>query len=311
MRVTANTFPNSLVDQLNRLSARQNRLQHQAATGQRITLPDDDPVAMRRILDMQNDARATSQYLRNIERSRELATASYSSIKALSKVVDRASEIATLADGLKSQDELNAYAAEINQLLEQGAELVNAQNRGDSLFGGTRADVPPFVVTKDANGLVTGVAYQGNTSLPEHEVASGITLSPQTLGANTTGTGPRGLVADSRTGADLFQHLISLRDNLLAGDTDAIAAANRPDLARDEENLIYHIGTNGAVQARLETSAALMKQREQSLEGLVSREADADLAETLVRLTEVQTAYQAALQSAGTILNRSLLDYIR
>ena len=52
MRVTANTFPNALLNQLSSLSQRQNKLQNQAATGQIVSLPEDDPVAMRRILDM-------------------------------------------------------------------------------------------------------------------------------------------------------------------------------------------------------------------------------------------------------------------
>ncbi|HKX61206.1 MAG TPA: hypothetical protein VJS65_05170 [Verrucomicrobiae bacterium] len=52
MRVTANTFPNALLNQLSSLGQRQNKLQSQAATGQIVSLPEDDPVAMRRILDM-------------------------------------------------------------------------------------------------------------------------------------------------------------------------------------------------------------------------------------------------------------------
>jgi flagellin-like hook-associated protein FlgL len=53
-----------------------------------------------------------------------------------------------------------------------------------------------------------------------------------------------------------------------------------------------------------------MKQRGLTLQSLVSKEADADLAETLVHLTAVQTAYQAALQNGDPILNNSLLDYL-
>lgn len=311
MRVTANTFSNSLVDQLSKLAIRQGRLQHQAASGQRITDPDDDPVAMRRVLDMQTEARSNTQHLRNIQRNQEVATASFASIKALSKVMDRAGEIATLADGLKSQDELNSYAAEINEFIQESVGFANAKNRGDYLFGGTRADQPPFVMTRNADGLVTDVTYQGNTDLAENEISTGLTIAPQSLGANTSGAGPRGLITDSRSGADVFKHLIALRDNLLAGDTDAIANVSRKQLAADEDNLIYHIGTNGAVQSRLETASAMVKQRSQSIEGLVSKEVDADLAETMVRLGEVQTAYQAALQSGGSILKQSLLDYIR
>ena len=68
MRVTGNAFGESLVDQLGRLSTRQNRLQNQAATGQRVTRPEDDPVAMQRILDLQSEAGKLSQYRENITR---------------------------------------------------------------------------------------------------------------------------------------------------------------------------------------------------------------------------------------------------
>ena len=311
MRVTASTFPDSLLHQLEKLALRQGRLQQQAVTGQRITNPDDDPVAMRRILDLQADSRSATQFLRNIDRNHELAEASFASLKALNKVVSRASEIATLADGTRSQDELNAYAAEINQLILQGVEVANARNRGDSIFAGTRVDQPAFSTTLDANGLVTQVDYQGNTSLAEHEISAGVAISPQVLGANTSGTGPQGLITDSRTGADLFNHLITLRDHLLAGDTTAIADIDQANLLADEDNLITHLGINGAVQSRLETASSLMNQRKHTIESLISKEADADLAQTLVKLNEVQTAYQAALQSGGTILSRSLMDYIR
>jgi flagellar hook-associated protein 3 FlgL len=109
----------------------------------------------------------------------------------------------------------------------------------------------------------------------------------------------------------LFGHLIALQDHLLAGDTAAVAATDRDQLARDEDNLIFHVGSNGAAQSRLEASAAMTKSRALSLEQDVSGEADADLAETITRLTQTQTAYQAALQTAGTVLRLSLLDYLR
>jgi flagellar hook-associated protein 3 FlgL len=158
---------------------------------------------------------------------------------------------------------------------------------------------------------VTSVSYQGNQSVAESEIAEGVTMSAQIVGANSGGSGPRGLITDSRFGADLFNHLISLQNNLLSGDTAAIAATDRPALAKDEENLVLHFGNNGAVQQRLEASASLAVSRGDSLEVLVSQEADADLAQTLVRLNQTQNAYQAALQSGAKLLNTSLLDFLR
>ena len=311
MRVTANTFPNSLLNQLTSLSQRQNKLQNQAATGQLLELPEDDPVAMRRVLDLQAEGKSVGQYQRNIARHQELAVASFDSIKSLKKISDRVREISISADGLKSRDDLNIYAKEVTERIKTAVQAANTKNRGDYIFSGTLSDRPPFVMATDANGNVTSVTYQGNATLAESEIESGITISAQNIGENSTGSGPRGLIADSRVGADFFNHLIAFQNNLLAGDTAAIEATDRGNLAQDEENFLYHLGTNGAIQSRLEATDSVATNRTDTLEVLVSNETDADLAQTLVRLNQTQTAYQAALQSAGKILGSSLLDYLR
>lgn len=311
MRVTANTFPNRLLNQLGSLAQRQTKLQTQAATGQRIQLPEDDPVAMRRVLDLQAEGKTVAQFQRNISRQQELANASFGVIKGLKSVSDRGREIAVAVDGLKSPESMVLYGKEVTELIKQAVQAANTRNRGDYLFAGTKTDQPPFVLTEDGNGVVTSVAYQGNATLPETEITSGVTLSTQAAGENTTGTGPRGLIADTRVGADFFNHLISLQNNLLSGDAAAIASTDRGNLEQDEDNFLYHLGTNGAIQSRLETTNALATQRTDTLEALVSKEADADLAQTLVRFNQTQTAYDAALQSAGKVLSSSLLDYLR
>jgi flagellin-like hook-associated protein FlgL len=89
MRVTSNSFPNVLLDQLGSLATRQSRLQGQAATGQRIHSPDDDPAGLQRVLDLQAESSAAIQYRRNIAVQQELADAIYSSVKSLKKISDR------------------------------------------------------------------------------------------------------------------------------------------------------------------------------------------------------------------------------
>lgn len=90
------------------------------------------------------------------------------------------------------------------------------------------------------------MSYNGNANVAETEIENGATLAVDVPGVNSTGSGTRGLVTDSRSGAHLFNHLISLQNNLLAGNTTAIANTDRAALAKDEENLIYHLGGNGA-----------------------------------------------------------------
>lgn len=311
MRVSANTFSDTLIAQLSNLSVRQQRLQSQAATGQRVRLPEDDPVALRRVLDLQSEFSSTGQYTQNITRQLELAQASYNGIKSLKNVSDRAGEIATQVDDLRSPQELQAFGKEVAEMIKQAVYLLNATNRGDAIYGGTVTNQPPYAMTLDANGNVTAVTYQGNLSQAESEIAENVMITTQVVGENNTGTGSRGLVTDSRSGADLLNHLISLQNNLISGNTALIASTDRGNLAKDEENLLYHISSNGAIQARLEATQAMNQERGLAIESQVSKEVDADLAQTLVKLSQTQTAYEAALQSGAKALNLSLMDYLR
>jgi flagellar hook-associated protein 3 FlgL len=311
MRVATHTYSSSLVDHVSKLAQRQLRLQEEAASGQRIRRPEDDPAGVQRLFLHQDEVRSLRQYERNIGSTRDRAQATYSVLRELKKISDRAGELAVLADDTKSPEDLRSYAVEVSQLIKRAVQLGNTKWEGDYLFAGTQIDRSPFTASEDAAGNVTAVAYGGDTNIAQTEIAEGVTLSAQTVGANSTGAGPRGLLADTRFGADFFGHLISFQNHLLAADTTAIAATNRSQLATDEENLLVHFSANGVVQARLEATLTAGESRVQALEGLVSREADVDIAETLVRLSQTQTAYQAALQSGARLMSLSLLDFIR
>lgn len=311
MRITANTFSNSLVDQLATLTQRQYRLQNQASTGQLFTNPDEAPEAMQQVMNLQQEGNAVGQYRNNVANLREWSQANYSVMQSLKKISDRVGELATSADGTKSPDEMKAYAAEVNQLIQQAVQAAQSKYNGGYLLGGTLNDQPPFTTQTDANGNVVSVAYNGNQGAPEVELAEGVTLTVQVVGANSTGAGAPGLITDSRTGADFFNHMIALRDHMLAGDSASIVNSDIPNLGKDEENLVLQMGSTGAVQARLDASETLLAQRADSLQKQISDKSNADLAQTLVRLNQTQTAYQAALQSGAKLLNQSLLNYLQ
>jgi flagellar hook-associated protein 3 FlgL len=142
------------------------------------------------------------------------------------------------------------------------------------------------------------------------EIAPGVTVSVDVPGENTTGSGAQGLITDSRTGADLFNHLISLQNNLLAGNTSAVTGTDTANLQNDENNLTYQVAYNGNVQTRLNTASSFATSQTNSLTGLISNASSADLATTITQLTQAQTAYQAALQSSASIMQLSILNYL-
>ena len=308
MRVTANSFPIDLRQQLASLMEKQSTLQMRATTGQRIENTSDDPRAMHKVMGLQNEQRKLYQYQKNVLNVRENVDIAYSAIDSMKKTFDRASEIATLADSAKSPETIRVYAHEVNQMLESAVQLANTKHRNVYLFAGTKSLTQPFTVTRDTEDRITAVTYNGNEKTINIDVAENSTVP-----ASFTGQGANGVLKNNK-GADIMKHLMDLRDLLTSAtsaDVEKIKTEIRQGLQNDEDNFIDHFSVIGATQSRLDTSEAIAKKRAFSLEPLISKEADVDLAETLVRLNEIQNAYTAALQTGGTLLSTSLLDYLR
>lgn len=297
MRVPNSSFSGSLVTQLQKLSAKQSMLHNQAATGQRITDPSDDPAAFTRVLQLQVEKQQIQQFAKNNNRAHDITQSSFTAIEQFKNLSDRAGELAVLGSGVTSSQGW-AYAAEVEQMIEQAVQLGNTQYSGEHLFGGTRSDVAPYVATRDGAGKITSVSYTGAAAGAEFRISEGANIAPFT-------TGP-----ENQKLADFMNNLISLRDALQSTSASAVQAA-RPGLDTSESDLLFTLSSIGAKQSRLEANAAQNEARFAELDKLTGAETDADLAQVVVKLTQAQTAYQAALQSGSQILNMSLLDYVR
>lgn len=312
MRVSSSMFPTMLNQELGVLSQQLEQLQTESATGQRIQNPEDDPSAVQQVLNMQSESSELQQYQSNIATLQGTATAASSAVTGLQQITSQVADIATSAgSGTVSQDDLDNYAAEVNQLISQAVSTANTQYNGNYLFGGTIDNQAPFVATTDSNGQITSVAYQGNTSTASAEIAEGVTISVVSPGANATGSGAGGLITDSRTGADLFAHMISLRNDLLSGNVTAVTDTDLPALTADQQNQILYATNVNVAEGRLTAATTSAENQQTSLTTLISNDADADIAQTITSLSQVQYAYQAALESGATILKQSLLDYLQ
>ncbi len=298
MRVSTLSISNTVIQQIQQLGSQQSKLQVQVATGQRIFNPGDDPTAVGRVLNLESESRMLGQYERNIDRAMELSQASYSALRELKKVSDRASEIGSLGAGVTSAESARAYAAEVDQLIEQAVQLGNTRFRNDYLFAGTAVDAAPFVATRGTDGKVTSVAYAGNADRTAISLSETTSVTPGT--DNATNTGLR----------DFIGSLVALRDALTANDNSAVIAA-QGSLLTSEDVLVNGVAEQGGIQTRIEASRTLLTSRSDDIQKLISAEADIDLPEAVVRLNQALTSYQAALQSSANIMRLSLLDYIR
>ena len=298
MRISTHTVSDNIVRQIQQLSSQQAKLQQQVATGQRIAEPEDDPAAVGRVLNLESEQRQLAQFQANASRALELSQASYSGLRAIKKVSDRATEIGTLGAGAINPASARAYASELNQLIEQTVQLTNSRFGHDYLYAGTAVGSPPFVATRDAAGQLTSVAYAGDSARAAIPLSEATNLAPNTDGPTNLGL------------RDFVNQLVALRDALQINSATGVTAA-QTDLITTEDLLVSSIAEHGGVQTRIEATQSQQQDRVSSLEALVSGETDSDLPSTIVRLNQAQLAYQAALQSAATIMKISLLDYIR
>ena len=311
MRVSTNAFSNNFLYEIQNLESQQSTLQGQATSGLKVTLPEDNPGVMDQVLNLQTQASANTQYQSNITQVQNSATSASDALNSLQTLVEQAGEIATDANGVNSPTQLSTYATQVGQLIQQALQVANTQDaQGNYIFAGTDNGSAPFSAATDANGNVTGVTYNGNTSVAQSEIAPGLTVTAQNPGENNTGSGTEGVFADSRTGADIFSHLIALQQDLTSGNTGDISSSVGPALTKDEDHVVGQISGNAVLQSTLESAGTVATQNATGLDSQMSNDTSADLATTLTQLSQTQTAYEAALESGQMVMQTSLINYL-
>jgi flagellar hook-associated protein 3 FlgL len=305
MRIATNASSEAMLRQIQALSSDQAKLQLQVGTGRRISDPSDDPAAVGRVLSLQAERSRATQYGENATRALTLTQSSYSALKGLKKISDRAGEVATLGVSTMGKDARDAYAAEIDQLIEQALQYANTRSGNDFVFAGTAfkagpTQETPFVETRTGT-KISSVAYGTDPAYSESftvRLSDATEVAPLTSGATNQGI------------EDFLNSMIELRDALSADDTAGISSA-QTKLVAGEDLLITAMAEMGGMQSRIEAAKSQHSQHIAEVESLISDESSVDLPTTIVKLTQTQTAYQAALASTTKIMNLSLLDYIQ
>jgi flagellar hook-associated protein 3 FlgL len=297
MRIATSTISNGIVNQIDSLATQQATLQNEVSTGQKISEPEDDPSGVNTALTLESEMRALQQYGNNASQALTVAQSSSAGLTSLKSVSDRAGELATLGTGTLGASAMQSYGTETNQLIEQAVQTANTQFNGSYIYGGTASSTPPFTVTRDSSGNITAVTYAGNTSQASIPLSTSTSVAPTTDGTTNTGI------------ASFLNNLISLRNALNSGDTTAVASV-QSGLSTDEDTIVTAIATNGGIQSRIQAAQTEQTSQTTNLQTDMSSVVNADLPTTITKLDQVQTAYQAALQSAVSTMQLSILNYI-
>ncbi len=279
-------------------------LQEQMSTGQTVNRPSDNPMAARRAVDAQSVLAQNKQYLTNISSISPYLTETETAVTTVENFRQRAYELTLQGlNDTNGQTQRNQIALEINSILEDVLSQSNYNSNGRYVFGGTRTATVPFTATRNANGEITAVAFEGNTETFEVEIAAKnrikVNENGQTVFLQTSGSS-----------VDIFQTLINIRDNLRAGGTAALQT-DLQNLVNAQDQLMVAVSRLGATQSRVETMDANLRDINTQLQEVISDNLDADYADVVVNLNSQSNAYQASLSAAARVIQPSLLDYIR
>jgi flagellar hook-associated protein 3 FlgL len=297
MRVATTTVSNTVLRQIQDLNSRLSKLQTQVSTGQRVFQPEDDPAAVGRLITLQTENQQLAQFQQNASHALEISQASTAALQQIKKISDRASEIATLGASTQSDSSAQSYSTEINQLIEQAVQLANSRQQNDYLFAGTAVASAPIQVTRNATGDITAATYAGNATSASIPLSDTASISPSATPQTNQGL------------CDFINHLVSLRNALTTNDPTTVVGI-QSGLQTTEDTIINSISEQGAVQMRIQVAQDQQQSRSSDLDKLISNDRDIDMSQAIVRLNQVQVAYQASLQSTVNIMNKSLLDYL-
>jgi flagellar hook-associated protein 3 FlgL len=294
MRVTNQTMLRRSLANLEFNAQRLMTLQEQLATGKRVNRPSDDPSSAAQALDYRSTILLQDQYSESIDAALRRLNTTDVAYGTVTDILQRAHELSVAGSGLLSADEMRAMAAEVDQLLGQAIQVGNTSIGNVYIFGGHQTTSPPFTAV---GSPPTAVTYNGDVGLTATEIAPG-----QTIDMNVPGSD--GFPA-------VFDALISLRDNLNAGDSNAVTTTDVAQIGAALEGILELRGLVGARINRLERDQEGIDEAQIAVRKLLSEVEDADVADLIVKLTTQQTVYEASLKTAARIVQPTLLDFLR
>jgi flagellar hook-associated protein 3 FlgL len=203
------------------------------------------------------------------------------------------------------QTSRDSIAAELGQLIESIKQNASATYRGSYLFSGGETGLRPYQPGADDS-------YHGDQggldpAVPGivREIGPGVTLTINTVGEQVLGGG-------QAAGDDKLLHVLrDAVDHLRAGDGAPLRGTDLTRLDASLDSLLEVRAANGARTNRLEAAMTRLGEVEESAVRQLSSVEDADIAETLIHLNSQTAAYQAALRAGASIIQSSLMDFLR
>jgi len=293
MRITHNMSVSNFLLNINRTRERIDDLQVQIASGKRVAKPSDDPYEISSIQRLSSLIEHTEQYQQNVGEGNVMLLATENALDQAHGVLVEIKEILVAAtNGIHQADTFRTFGEQVGQKLNHLIDIANTRFNGKYLFGGTQTLTKPYTLGATVTANPAGIS--GNIQL---DIMDG---TKQTI--NISGE-------EAFQGATILDLIRQIRDTLQSGSQPTSAQMDQLDDAID--HVLEMTGKAGAMVQQLNAVEGQLERQQLELKQLLSLKYDTDTAEAIVKLKQQELALEAALNAGASILQKSLLDFLR
>lgn len=294
MRITNAMLTSQAMADLNGLRHKYAKAQA-AVNGRALERPSEDPQRVVEAMDLSGAKLRLERAMRSGQDAREWLSVTENSLSAMIDQLQEARELAIQAGGPGGLDP-DARQSMANQVLAIRDGIVrelNTQHRDQYLFAGWKTDERPFSIAGGA------AVYQPDAGQAiTRDIAPGLSVA-----INVTGS-------TLMAGGNFVKVLSDLAEDIQAGRTQAVTTSRLNGVDSALSHLTVTRSDLGVRQNEVSKYEAYAQDTLFHIEDRLTSITGVDLETAVLRMTEAQTAYQAAVASFAKALPTSLLDYM-
>ncbi len=295
MRITEGTIAGNYLYNLGQTRERIVKLQTQLASGKQVLKASDNPQSADTILRLTDSMKQREQYIKNAVDAQGAADTSSTTLGQFSDVLLSVKDLVVRSSSTAFLSDRDTFAAEADQLLSELVDIANTKFNGKFIFGGTQTMTAPYTLSADRSTVTAnpdGIDGVLNVQLGEN-VSSQMNINGQ----------------DGLNGTQFFDLVIQLRDNLKSGTYDASAFVGRVDQAVD--HVLNQSSLAASYGEHFLSVADNLEEQQLQLQQYLSMVQDTDVAEATMKLKHEEVMLDAALNTGGRVIPKTLLDFLR
>lgn len=336
MRVTNKMLSNNFLYDMQNNLQNLKKLQGQLSSGKEISRPSDDPFKVARAMQMHTDISSNKQYNENIKDTINWLDQTDTGLNQLGKQFQRVRELmVSSGNAAYGSDERQKIKDEINGIVSNISQTLNASFDGKYIFGGTRGTSKPVGVKEEENNnIITYKAADGSNltdadaTMSERlitEISQGVTVEYNVTStdilefkykkSNTAGE----VNMDVK---DILENIVKHLDgNIAKADgsgweqntsvaSDKLMGQDLEDMDAVINNILKLRSQVGAKMNAMDSAQEKNLDENLNLTDILSQTEDIDITEKTMQFATAQTVYIAALQTSAKVIQPTLMDYL-